>query len=302
MDIAQIQAFVTVADLRSFVRASERLHLSQPAVTKRIHAFEETVGAAVFTRSRGGVTLTPVGREVLPPARGVLQACERFEATLRREIRLTEQLRVGTTFSVANHLLPALLGRLANTKVSLRAGFAPDVIDWVRAGTVDLGIVRCTGAETGLAVRSLWREELVFVAPPDHPLAARADADADQLRRFPMVAYGPPSSFTPLLDEYWRRHGGGPQVKLYVDQVEAMRRLVLAGHGTGVMPLSSAWDELQAGRLVRLQRQPTAGLSYQVGAVYLPESLSTARSRFLADLEQEITRQPFFRPAIAAGV
>lgn len=294
MDLPRVQAFVAVAELQSFVRAGERLHLSQPAVTKRVRGFEQEAGGPVFTRGQSGVVLTELGHGLLTPAREALDAFDRLQRAMDRRRGAPPRLNVASPYSIANHLLPALLWGFGSANVGVRAGSIEAVLGWVRSGAVDVGIVRRTGAEEGLLHQPLYQEELVLVARPDHPLAGRDDIGREAWIAHPMIDYGPPSDLMDLTRTFWARQGGPPPATVRVDQAEAMRRMVLAGLGAGLLPLSTAWEEIAAGRLVRLRLGGRERMVFAMIAVHRPDNRSPARDRFVEHLRRGIAHLPCF--------
>ena len=146
MDTQLLSAFVEVADCGSFTVAADALHLSQPAVSKRIHALEEQIGAPLFDRVGRQVGLTDAGRALLPYARKALQDIEdgrRALSQLSGEVR--GRLSIGTSHHIGLHRLPAVLRAYTQRypEVDLDLHFMDSEVacEAVLAGKLELGIV-----------------------------------------------------------------------------------------------------------------------------------------------------------------
>src|SRR4051812_7228074 len=110
MTIDRLQAFVALAEELHFTRTAARLHVAQPALTKRIQQLESGLAVPLFARTRKAVRLTPAGDALLEPARQVLAALDALGATAER-VRAGEAgvLRIGFTPSAPHHVLPAIM-------------------------------------------------------------------------------------------------------------------------------------------------------------------------------------------------
>ena len=172
----QLECFVAVADLSSYRRAAERLRASQPTLTNQIAALEASLGIQLFERSRAGTVLTPMGRELLPGARRVLEEVRGFvdhAESASRGPAGTYRLGVTPTLGpyLLPHVLPVIHERYSALRLYVREG-PPRVLEaGLASGDFDLILTSLPIEEPRLTSFPLFRETLKLVVPAEHRLA-----------------------------------------------------------------------------------------------------------------------------------
>ena len=146
MDTQNLSAFIEVADSGSFTQAAELLHLSQPAISKRLKALEDQIGQRLFDRVGRSVLLTDAGAALLPYARRVLQTVEDGRRALSHlSGAVTGRLSIGTSHHIGLHRLPPVLKRFVadypDVDLDLHFMDSEDACEAVVAGKLELGIV-----------------------------------------------------------------------------------------------------------------------------------------------------------------
>ncbi len=263
-DLSALEVLVAVARTGSLSAAARDLGLTQQAVSARLAALEARTGVRLATRTPRGARLTAQGGVVVQWADRLLQTAAEVDAglaALREDSRST--LRVSASLTVAEHLLPGwLVGLRADAerrgdtpiRVVLTATNSDHVIEQVRAGQADLGFVEGPRQPRGLRSRVVGHDELVLVAPPGHPWAARrAPVTPAELAATAMVTREPGSgtrdyltaALAAALGEGVRQE---PPV-LELSTAAAVRAAVLAGAAPAVVSRLAVADDLRAGRL-----------------------------------------------------
>lgn len=297
MDTAVLKAFIEVARHESFSKAAETLHLTQPAVTKRIQVLEEQLDAPLFDRVGRRVTLTEAGRALLPRARQWLHELD----DMRRLVsdyseaatgQLTGTLTVGTSHHIGLHRLPPALRAFstAHPQVRLDIRFidSEQAYDAVLSGELELGIVTLPPApDDRLVAKVIWPDPLAFVVAAGHPLAARAQTQPAGIAAADLAPYSAilPSSSTftrQIAEQMFQREGLTLNVSLVTNYLETIKMMVSIGLGWGVLPASMCDAEVVA--------VPVQGvaLSRDLGVVHHPRrALSRAAQAMLGLLERE---------------
>ena len=241
LEIDELHSFVVLASELHFGRASKRLFVSQPALSKQIRRLEEKVGGAVFTRTRRKVEITEAGRVLLSGAESVLR---NVEATLSLARDAAEgragTLRIGFGIASVSEILPRTILRFRKTysqvELKMRDMSTPAQIAALVEGNIDIGIVRLPIAHTELDSLPLFREQLVVVTSgalpynPRHGLAA--------LRDQPFVFF-PRSTSATLHDHVLglcRRAGFSPTIVQEANELFTILNLVRAGLGVSLVP------------------------------------------------------------------
>ena len=177
MDLATLNAFIAIAELGSFSEAAERLHLTQPAVSKRIASLELQLNVRLFDRLGREVSLTEAGRALLPRAYQILNVLDdtrRALTNLNGEI--SGRLTLATSHHIGLHRLPPLLRAFtrAHPQVALDIQFLDSEVAYeeVLHGRAELAVITLA-PETREPVHAVavWDDPLDFVAAPEHPLA-----------------------------------------------------------------------------------------------------------------------------------
>lgn len=293
-DLDSLQLLLEVADTGSLGRAAVRHGLSQPAVSARVRSMEGLVGFTLLSRGARGSSLTPAGALLADWARAVLQAAEVLDTgidTLRGD--RTGRLRVTASLTVAEHLLPSWLVRLAathpDTAVSLDAGNSAHVAAAVLAGQADLGFVEGPDLPVGLEVQVVARDRLVVVAPRAHPWARRRrPVEAAELAATRLVQREPGSGTRTSLEVALAGFAPLAAPLLELSTSSGVRSAVAAGAGPAVLSDLAVRDDVTAGRLVRV---PVRGvdLSRRLRAVWPQGQRLTAAAADLLALVAGMT-------------
>ncbi len=283
MDADSLAAFLEIADAGSFSSAAERLHVSQPAISKRIAGLEQRLGARLFDRIGRRVLLTEAGRTLLPYARRVREDLEDGRRALSHlSPDLQGRLTIGTSHHIGLHRLPSVLKSFAHAHpdVDLDIQFMDSEVacEAVLAGKLELGIVTLpTTPLPGLESRRIWRDPLAVVVSPEHALARRKRVSLAELARHPAVLPDEATYTHRIIKAELARHGVQPRVRLATNYLETLKMLVGIGLGWSVLPRSMLDASVRA--LAIPGFTPTRSL----GAVWHQKRTLSAPARGLLD-------------------
>ena len=190
--LRQLHYLKLLAEHRSFVRAAEAAHVTQPTLSSGIQELERTLGAAVVDRARSGVILTAVGEEALRRALLILNEAEELvEAAKNAGQPLTGRFRLGVIPTVAPFLLPRVLpvlrARFPKLRLFLREDLTQRLIASLRAGQLDAALIALPFDLHGLDWAHVSDDELLAAMPAGHPLAKLKSADPAQLAREDLI-------------------------------------------------------------------------------------------------------------------
>ena len=303
MELDHIEAFLAIVRRGGFTRASATLHLSQPAISRRIDLLERALGAPVFERVRSGVVLTDAGRAFLPHAEAMLAqlrdgiaAVEALRGTARGTVTLAI---VGT---LASSSLTACLRRFrrAHPGIDLRlqTALSAEVSALVRRGDATLGLRYNADPDPDIASTKVHDEAMVPVCSPGHRLArarriAPQSLAGERWIAFPSrpgaagTAAGAVASREPYASAL--AHGlaalGLPAAEILpIDSLTAQKRMVEAGFGLALLPASSVDEELRTGAL-RPLRIPALRATIPIALIHRRRAfLSGATKALIAEL------------------
>lgn len=265
MDIANLRAFVAVAETRSFSAAAAQLHLTQPAVSKRIAALEEAFAARLFDRIGRTIDLTEAGRALLPRARRILAELDdsrRALADLSGTIGGT--LRLGTSHHIGLHRLPptlrAFAARYPEVTLDLHFMDSEAACHAVEMGDLELAIVTLPPqARASLELRPVWDDPLVVVCAPDHPLAQRRRVQIADLAAHPAILPASSTYTRQIAERAFRDLGIELHSSLSTNYLETIRMLVSVGLGWSLLPQTMADRQLHVLPVRSLQLHRTLG-------------------------------------------
>ncbi|MEV5689725.1 LysR family transcriptional regulator [Micromonospora globbae] len=244
--LAQLHAFVVLAEELHFGRAAARLGIAQPPLSQQIRRLEDKVGHALFRREPGRVTLTPAGRELLPAARRALtDLADGLAAARAVGSGQAGRLRIGFAASLALTVLPDLLRtfrqRFPGVHLDIREMTSAPQLTALRDKTIDVGLLREPPAvDAELEFRTVLSEPFVAVLPAAHPLAAQRVVPLAELADSPFVLL-PRAAGPQLYDQITglcAAAGFPPRIAQHAVEWQTVCALVGAGLGVSLAPAS----------------------------------------------------------------
>ncbi|MFD7549654.1 LysR family transcriptional regulator [Streptomyces sp. NPDC059578] len=244
MQLQQLRYFVAVAETRHFTRAAELVHVAQPSLSQQVRALERELGADLFLRARGNITLTDAGEALLPLARRILADVD----TARLEVQELAQLRrgrvrLGATPSLCTGLLPEVLrtfrDRYPGIQLVIEEGGSHDLVRELARGALDLALVvlPLPSPSPALTTVEVLREELVVVSPPDAPAPGRGgEVRVADLAGEPLVMFRHGYDLRELTVAACRAEGFEPDFAVEGGELDAVLGFVRAGLGVAVVP------------------------------------------------------------------
>lgn len=266
MDERRLQIFRAVAELRSFTRAAERLHMAQPTVSQQIQGLEEELGVRLLDRSSKSVALTTAGRALLAHAGPLLQQiAEARRAVVQAAGTVGGRLTVGASLTIGQYLLPRELAGFRRdfpaVDVHLQILNTEQVVHQMQTGALDLGLVEGPVPGPEFIEEPFLEDEILFIAPPGHPWQAVSAISLDDLRTEPLILREAGSGTRQVVEEHLRAAGIDPaelQVVIEMAGTEAIKGAVEAGLGVAPISQWTIQKELRLGTLLcrPLHRHP----------------------------------------------
>lgn len=262
MDLYQLKTFVTVARERSITRASELVHLSQPAVSAHIKAIEDALGLTLFDRTPRGMTLTADGERLLAKAERTLAAHQELmdEAT-RIKGHLAGRLRLGagsnTNHAAIGLLLTALSEHCPEVEVALEHGTSLDILAGLRNGTLDAGFYNEAGEpDADLTALEVSQFRIDVVASPR--LVATSDPlDWKALAELPWIYPTASACCGRTAESLFKTHNVRPKRIISVDREDVTRTLIAGGIGVGLLHADTAKEAERRGEAELLFESPS---------------------------------------------
>lgn len=241
LNLSDLRAFVAVAELNSFGGAAAELHISQPALSRRIEKLEDTLGVRLFDRTTRSVEMTAVGREFSRKARELLNGLDESLLSIRDlSTRVTGEVTIACVPSAVRYFLPSVLrdyhAQYPRIVVRIIDEGANDVLSTVVRNEADFGLNYIGTQEPDLEFQPVLKEAFVLACPPGHPLARRRKVSWSELSEYDYMTVGKASGNRLLLDLALTDVPKRPQWYCEVRHVSTLVSLVEAGMGIAAVP------------------------------------------------------------------
>jgi LysR family hca operon transcriptional activator len=242
MELRHLRYFVAVADAGSLTFAAQRLHTSQPSLSRQIRDLEDEVGAQLLTRGARGIELTPAGRAFLDHARVVLMQVGAATEAARRVAHpakpcFTLGFLTGHELRWMPEALRILRDELPNIDVMISSQYSPLLADGLSKGKIDAAVLRRERGLPDLAFRLLIKEPLMVILPSDHRLAAlKAISPRDLVGETFVIVSNTAPVLRVVIDKYLKRSGVDITPAHEADHLAMGISLMASTRGVGVLP------------------------------------------------------------------
>jgi len=260
----RLQVFHTVARLLSFTKAAETLHMTQPAVTFQVRQLEEYFNTRLFDRTHNRISLTEAGERVYKYADKIFELYTEMENAVREMTgEISGSLTIGASTTIAEYMLPALLGDFRNqypdVSIHLKVANTDGIVSMVENNTIDLGVVEAPVSNKNLVVDKCREDRLVAIVPPGHELSGRSKVTMEELLEYPFICREEGSGTREVISEVICKTDecrNDMQVAMELGSPEAVKGAVEAGMGISVVSNATIQKELRLGTLLALQIDP----------------------------------------------
>jgi molybdate transport repressor ModE-like protein len=240
-DLTDLSLFRHVVEAGSITHGADRAHLALAAASTRIRHMEETLGAALLVRSRGGVTPTQAGRTLLQHARTILGQTERLREDLGAYAGgVAGQVRVLSNTNALTEFLPETLSSFLaahpNVSVDLEERLSDEIVGLIAEGVADIGIVAGTVDAGGLETYPYRSDRFVLVVAKDHPLARRNRIAFAEVLEHDFVGLDRASALQRFLADKAARAGRSLRLRIQLRSFDGVCRLVERNVGVGIVP------------------------------------------------------------------
>jgi DNA-binding transcriptional LysR family regulator len=277
MDMKRIRYALALAQELNFARAAEKVHVSQPALSRGIQTLEEEMGLQLFDRDNRNVSITKVGAVFLEHAKRVFYQMR----TLELDMAQIRDVDIGhVTFGVGQAPTYGLLSQVLREIRQQRPGirFTVDTNNWgylllhLRAEEIEFFVadIQDIGHEPDLAITPLCRQRGAFICRPEHPLVKKADRQVKDMLPYGFAFFSVPDAILVRLRRMFGLTSGQPlPVVLQCDNLTVLKDLVIHGDLIMAATLAAVDSELRAGTVVSLSFPKIPSLFTEIGIVHL---------------------------------
>jgi LysR family hydrogen peroxide-inducible transcriptional activator len=273
MNLRDLRYLVALADERHFGRAAERCHVSQPTLSAQIRKLEEYLGVPLVERQPKRVSLTETGQKVVARARKLLLEADAIvEESKADSDPLGGTLKLALIPTVGPYLLPHVAGRLRRAmpraKLLLYEYQTEPLLEKLRDGEIDLGIIALPFEHEGLEAAELFEEPFTLAVPANHPLAERERVRVEDLKDETLLLLEDGHCLRDHALEVCSRIGLQDTQDYRATSLETLRQMVAAGHGVTLLPELAASTPVGTARGLRVKAFSRPAPARTIGAVW----------------------------------
>ncbi|MBU7008240.1 LysR family transcriptional regulator [Phosphitispora fastidiosa] len=292
MELSQLRAFYEIARSGSFSKGAEKLHITQPALSRQIESLEKSVGISLFNRHSRGVYLSEAGRRLFEYVEQMLRLADEADRTLQELQGLhIGKLSIGACTTMGSYLLPTPLATFLkqhpNIEASLELGSSDEIAARAANRDFDLAFIAGIADPPGLCIEPILEDQILFLVCPDHPLSKTTVFQPELLTKEVFIMRELGSATRKALEAILERVQIKPGRVVTLGDTEAVKRAVMAGMGITFLSRFTVGLELQTG-LLCAPSFPELQMNRKLLCIY-PKGvhLSPAALAFLSHIKKE---------------
>jgi LysR family hydrogen peroxide-inducible transcriptional activator len=296
MNLRDLRYLVALADERHFGKAAERCFVSQPTLSAQVRKLEEYLGVPLVERQPKRVALTPTGEKVVRRARVLLQEADAIVELARNDRDpLAGPLKLALIPTVGPYLLPHIAGRLRRElprlKLMLYEYQTEPLLEKLRGGEIDVGVIALPVLLDGLESAELYEELFTLAVPASHALADHERIKVDDLRGETLLLLEDGHCLRDQALEVCSRIRVNEAQDYRATSLETLRQMVAAGHGITLLPELAAETPVGTARGLRIKPFARPAPSRTIGAVWRKSTTRTPAIEAIVEAVRGAMRQ-----------
>lgn len=259
MELWHLRTFREVAETLNFTKASEKLFLTQSAISHQIKALEDELGVSLFIRAKRGVILTDAGKTALKYADRILNEAEEMrESVAGRERALKGRVRVAAATQALVYLFAPFFEEFMDAHETIELLFRTTVsteqtVDDILNGVADVGFASMAVYSPILEVVELFEDELVLVTGKKHRLAKQPEVKAKELGKERWILFERGASIRRATDDFFKKLRIEPETSLESNDTYFIKLMIERGLGVALMPSWAVREEAKTGKLAQIR-------------------------------------------------
>ncbi|KUG02776.1 transcriptional regulator, lysr family [hydrocarbon metagenome] len=257
MDIKHLKTFSTVAETGNFSHASQVLGYAQPTVSTHIQILEKELNVRLFERLAHKVTLTQEGQRLLYYAENILKLSYEAVEAISANDAVAGKITIGANESFSVVRLPSVIKhfiqKYPQVEISLKFGSVKGIHEQLQNNTVDVAFFLTREVSyPDLIIETLVTEPVVVVISPDHPFASRTSVDIREFEDQDLVVTQENCTYRAMIDEYLVEAKVHPRSHIEINNIQAIKQLVMSGLGITILPRISVEYEIAQNLLLEI--------------------------------------------------
>ena len=256
MELRQLQIFCTAADTLNFTKAGLKLGYAQSNITGQIRQLEDELQVKLFDRLGRGIQLTSEGKKFHKSAKNILEMCEKAKDEISPQV-CRGIVNIGTAETLCIYRLPQILIEYRKlypqVEIRVQTESCDNLFELIKANEIDIGLVLTDSIKSpDMSVQTLFDESMAVVVSPLHPLAKAKTINPADFSGECLIVTLPGCGYRPLILAMLREHDATPGSLMELSSVGAIKQCTACGLGIAVLPLIAVKDEIDRGKLIKL--------------------------------------------------
>lgn len=296
--LKQLRYLVALDDAKHYRRAAERCNISQPSLSAQVQNIEQVLGVQLVERSRSGVTMTPVGREVVDRGRRVLDEVQGIvDFAVSAQSGLTGTIRLGAQPTLGPYLLPHVVAHLhreyPDLNLYIREGPPRELEHELGRGLHDVILTLLPVAGSELVTERLFREPLYLAMAADHPFAAQSEVSTNNLKGLDVLAPTPMFHLRDQIGSLCQEFGANVLRDYEGTSLDALRQMV--GMGMGVTFLPALYVHSEVPKASEIVVKPLKGrtITRSIGIVWRKSAGRVSAYQQIAGTVRDVAAKAF---------
>ena len=257
MDINHLEVFLAVAHEKSFSRAAETLHRTQPAVSQAVRRLEAELGEPLFDRSSKDGTMTTAGRVLFDFAQQMMNLRHHAHSAIKelRDLHRGKLSLGANEYTVMSllPLIPLFRARHPHIRIEIKRSLASRITSEIIGRDVEIGVITFKPSDPAIRSLPLASDDIALIVAPTHPLATKQIVSVRELGAEAFIAHNVRSPYRDKVIRTFQKHRTPLNISMEMPTLEAIKRLVEQGMGVALMPRLAAQTEIHRRQLVALQ-------------------------------------------------
>ena len=296
--LKQLQYLLAVSELKHFRRAAEQCGVSQPSLSVQISNLEDAIGVRLVERSRSGVALTPVGREVAERARRISdEVLGIVDFTASAQSGLVGTIRLGSKPTLGPYLLPHVVAMLhkqhKDLRLYVREAAPRDLEHELSAGVHDVILAQLPVQSSEHVTAKLFREPLYLAVASDHPLAKVDHIRASALKGLDILSLSPHYHLNAQINALCKGFGANLVPDYEGTSLDALRQMVGMGMGAAFLPALYVHSEISSRSEIVVKPLHGKSVTRAVGLVWRKSAGRAQAYRQIADTIKSVVTKKF---------
>lgn len=298
LTLKQLRYLVALDETKHYRRAAEHCSISQPSLSAQIQNIEEALGVQLVERSRSGVALTPVGREVAERARRLLDEVQGIiDFAAGAQHGLVGTIRLGAKPTLGPYLLPYVVAKLhrqhPDLRLYVREGAPRELEHELRRGVHDVILAQLPVVGSELVTQRLFREPLYLALAADHPLAEKEEIEPKDLKGLQVLSLSPQYHLHDQINAVCQEFGATVLRDYEGTSLDALRQMVGMGMGVTFLPALYVCSEIPLRSEVVVKQLRGKSITRSLGLVWRKSAGRAAAYQQIADVVREVAAKKF---------